>query len=433
MTGLNRPEEKTMVKVLIADDHLVTRKLLQSVLEKNGYEVIAVGNGQQAWQVLNQESDVRLAILDWMMPEMDGVEICRKLQDEHKSSLYYVILLTAMGGTENITAALQAGANDYVTKPFEKDELLARLKVGERIIDLQKELTQAQKLESIGQLAAGIAHEINTPIQYVGDNIRFMQEAFQDFCHVLQGYAEVMDLSQEQAGRTEKGNDLKKLILEVDLDFLKEEIPSAIQHSIEGVEHISKIVRAMKEFAHPGIKEKTEIDINKAIESTITVATNNWKYVATVDTDFDLDLPLVSCHPAEFNQVVLNLIVNAVDAISDMLGQESSEKGKIAISTLQEDDEVVIRISDTGTGIPEEIREQIFNPFYTTKEVGKGSGQGLAISRSIIVDKHGGSLTFETECGEGTTFIIRLPIQKEQTDDMDESGYGSEKENIVCG
>jgi len=422
-----------MVKVLVADDHSVTRKLLHAILTKSGYEVTAVEDGQQAWQALQQESDIRLAILDWMMPKMDGVEICRKLQDEHKASLYYVILLTAKEGTDNIAAALEAGANDYVTKPFEKAELLARLKVGERIIDLQKELTQAQKLESIGQLAAGIAHEINTPIQYVGDNIRFMQEAFQDFCKVLQGYAEVFDHGQAQADGMEKSNELKQLILEVDLDFLKEEIPSAIQHSIEGVEHISKIVRAMKEFAHPGIKEKMAIDINKAIESTVTVAINKWKYVATMDTDFDLDLPLVPCHPAEFNQVVLNLIVNAVDAISDASGQEPSEKGKITISTRQEEDEVVIRISDTGTGIPEEIRENIFNPFYTTKEVGKGSGQGLAISRSIVVEKHGGSLTFETECGKGTTFIIRLPIPQEQTDAMDESDYGSEKENIVCG
>ena len=242
-----------MVKVLVADDHLVTRKLLQATLTKSGYEVIVVEDGQQAWQALKQESDVRLAILDWMMPEMDGVEICRKLQKEHKSSLYYVILLTAKEGTENITAALQAGANDYVTKPFEKAELLARLKVGERIIDLQKELTQAQKLESIGQLAAGIAHEINTPIQYVGDNIQFMQEAFQDLSNVLKEYDEVLEILPDPSERTKKLDELKQLILEVDLDYLKEEIPHAIQHAIEGVEHISKIVRAMKEFAHPGI------------------------------------------------------------------------------------------------------------------------------------------------------------------------------------
>ena len=158
-----------MSKVLVADDHIVTRKMLQSILEKNGYQVVVAEDGLRAWEILKTETGLHLAVLDWMMPGLNGIDICFKLQEERKNSLMYVLLLTAKEGTDNLIAALQAGANDYVTKPFEKEELLARLRVGERIINLQQQLTQAQKLESIGQLASGIAHEINTPIQYIGD------------------------------------------------------------------------------------------------------------------------------------------------------------------------------------------------------------------------------------------------------------------------
>ncbi len=271
-------------------------------------------------------------------------------------------------------------------------------------------LAQAQKLESIGQLAAGIAHEINTPTQYVGDNTRFLQDAFKDLQRLLDRYAEVPRALVEGIPAEELAASLESAAREADWDYLREEIPKAIEQSLEGIERVTKIVRAMKEFSHPGTEEKTAVDLNKAIESTLTVARNEWKYVAEVVTDFDPSLPLVPCLPGELNQVILNMIINAVHAIAEVVDTQAGEKGTIRVSTRQVGEEVEIRLSDNGTGIPEAIRGKIFDPFFTTKEVGKGTGQGLAISRSVIVDKHAGSIAVESETGKGTTFIIRLPI-----------------------
>ena len=194
-----------------------------------------------------------------------------------------------------------------------------------------------------------------------------------------------------------------------DTGYLLEEIPKAIEQSLEGVTRVSTLVRAMKEFSHPGTKEKIPLDLNRAIESTTTVTRNEWKYLADLETEFDPSLPMIPCHVGEFNQVILNLIINAAHAIADVIGKEGSTKGKIKIETRNCPEWAEIRIQDTGSGIPEKVRARIFDPFFTTKEIGKGTGQGLAIARSVVVDKHGGSIHFETEVGKGTTFIIRLP------------------------
>ncbi|HUT24114.1 MAG TPA: ATP-binding protein [Sumerlaeia bacterium] len=278
---------------------------------------------------------------------------------------------------------------------------------------LEAQLAQAQKLEAIGQLAAGIAHEINTPTQYVGDNTRFLQESFADLLGVLSKYDQLLSAARQGAVNEETVGQVEGAVKEADVGYLIEEIPKAIQESLEGVERVARIVRSMKEFSHPGGAEKAAVDINKAIENTLTVARNEWKYVADTVTEFDPDLPLVSCLPGDLNQVILNLIVNAAHAIADVVGDGSAGKGTIAIGTRRDGDWAEIRVRDTGPGIPESIRDKIFSPFFTTKEVGKGTGQGLAIAHSVVVDKHGGSIRFETQEGEGTTFIIRLPIGSE--------------------
>ncbi len=200
---------------------------------------------------------------------------------------------------------------------------------------------------------------------------------------------------------------------EADLDFLMEEIPPALEQALTGIERVSKIVRAMKEFSHPGSEEKNAVDINRAIENTITVARNEWKYVAEMKLDLAPDLPLVPCLVGEFNQVILNIIVNAAQAIAGVVGDNSGRKGLITVTTRNADGWAEIRVSDTGPGIPPEAQARIFDPFFTPKDVGKGTGQGLALAHSVIVDKHGGALTFETEEGKGTTFIIRIPLSKE--------------------
>ena len=276
---------------------------------------------------------------------------------------------------------------------------------------LMNQLNQSQRLKSIGQLAAGIAHEINTPTQYVGDNIRFLKESFDDLSQVLDCYGRLLAAVKEGGGRSELVCEIDSCVADADLDYLVEEIPLAIEHTLEGVARISKIVRAMKEFSHPGREEKVPTDINKAIESTITVARNEWKYVAQMQTDFDPAIPPVTCMPGEINQVVLNMIINAAHAIADARGQEEQDElGCIRISTARDRDYVKIAISDTGTGMPPEIQTRIFDPFFTTKEVGRGTGQGLAICYPVIVEKHGGTIDVESELGKGTTFIIKLPL-----------------------
>ncbi len=279
---------------------------------------------------------------------------------------------------------------------------------------MERKLLQTQKLESIGRLTAGVAHEINTPIQYVGDNTRFLNESFADLQKVLSACTGLVEASQGGTVSAEGVRDMAAAVEDADLAYLVEEIPKAIAQSLEGVERVAAIVRAMKEFSHPGVEGKAAIDLNQAIDSTLIVARNEWKYVADMETDFDSSLPLVHCHPGEFNQVILNLVVNAAQAIGDVVGQGETKKGRILVRTRRLGECVEIRIGDTGSGIPEEIRSKIFDPFFTTKEVGKGTGQGLAIAHAVVVETHGGAMTVETEMGKGTTFIITLPLNPKE-------------------
>jgi PAS domain S-box-containing protein len=270
---------------------------------------------------------------------------------------------------------------------------------------LHRQLLQAQKLEAIGQLAAGIAHEINTPMQYVQNNVTFIGRAFRDLSLLLNDYLQlqnVPELSLTEEARHHLEN--------INLDFLMEEIPESIEEAQDGINRVVRIISAMKDFSHPGTGKKVATDLNRALDSTITVARNEWKYVAEMVTDFDPDLPMVSCLPDQLNQVMLNLIINSAHAIEETGASAPDNAGRITISTRQDNNWIEIRVSDTGPGIPDEIRNQIFDPFFTTKMVGKGTGQGLAIAHDVVVNKHGGIIDFITEPGKGTTFIIRLPL-----------------------
>jgi len=277
---------------------------------------------------------------------------------------------------------------------------------------LENELAQAQKLESVGRLAAGVAHEINTPVQFVSDSVSFVREAMDDLSQIVDRYRELRTATENSDGQGANVAAAAKAAEEaeddVDLDYILENAPVALDRARDGLGRVAAIVRSMKEFAHPDRKEMAQVDINQAISSTLVIASNEYKYVAEIETAFG-ELPLVNCYAGEINQVVLNLIVNAAHAIGDVV-TGTNGKGRIKVSTRVLDDQVEIAIADTGKGIPVEVRARIFDPFFTTKEVGKGTGQGLAIARSVIVDKHGGTLHFETEVGQGTTFFIRLPI-----------------------
>ncbi len=268
---------------------------------------------------------------------------------------------------------------------------------------IEVQLRQAQKLESVGQLASGIAHEINTPIQFINDNTSFLKDAFTALHKILGKYSELTSKPQHEDGLV---SEIKALEQETDINYLMQEIPQAIDQSTEGLQRISKIVRAMKEFSHPGGNDKEPADINSAIETTIDVSRNEWKYAAEMVTEFDANLNFVPVYQDEFNQVILNLIVNAAHAIEDA----HRKHGVINISTSQDVNNAIIRIQDNGAGIPDSIIQRIFDPFFTTKDVGRGSGQGLAIAYSVIVDKHGGMIDVDSTEGTGSVFTIRLPL-----------------------
>ena len=295
-----------------------------------------------------------------------------------------------------------------------EQEVSERKQALEDLKKTQVQLLHSEKLAGIGQLAAGIAHEINTPIQYIGDNIRFFQESFQDFnTHVK--YSDQLLHNSEGLQLTtfiEKMNESKE---KMDLDYLREEVPLALEQTLKGVDRVAVIVKSMKNFSHPGEKDKTYENINEAIENTLTVSSNEWKYVAEIDINLDPDLPQVPCFPGELNQVFLNMVINAAQAIGDSVNLEENTKGLIRIQTRKVENDVEISISDSGSGIPKEVQDKIFDPFFTTKVVGKGTGQGLAISWSVIVDKHGGKIWFDTN-KTGTTFFISLPISEMTTE-----------------
>ena len=367
------------------------------------------------------EANKRMRSWFTMLREQSGLRsfqaFARGLQVDYLEPAVAGVLETGQGRRLNAQLELEQGIRmfqitiDMIPSDAAGNKLIIVMFEDQtEALTLERELRQAQKLEAIGQLAAGIAHEINTPVQYIGDNIRFLADSFADLLALLQGYEEFYRQVRDTGAAHGLREDLEKLYAAADVDYLREEIPLTVQQSLDGVGRVTKIVRAMKEFSHPGSAEKVQVDINNALQSTITVSRNEWKYGADLQADFAEDLPHVSCLPAELNQVFLNLIVNAAHAIESRVKAGDYEKGLIRVSTRVEGKQAVIEVSDNGSGIPEKIRHRIYDPFFTTKAVGKGTGQGLAIARDIVVEKHHGQITCETEEGKGTTFTIRLPL-----------------------
>ena len=360
-----------------------------------------------------------LAFVDLTMPPgWNGIETCLRLWEEDPN--LQIVLCSTYADFSWSDLAREVPPTDgllLLRKPFDTMEVVQLAHALTRKWTLyresqleherlQLELSLAQKLESVGRLAAGVAHEINTPVQFVSDSVNFLRDAAKDLATVIALYREVC---RANFGATsEAATSVAAAEEEVDLDYLLENVPRALDRSIDGLGRIATIVRSMKEFAHPDQTEMNAVDLNRAIETTLTIARSEYKYVADVETDF-AELPPVTCTIGEINQVVLNLIVNASHAIGDVV--KDGNKGLIKIVTRVEGERVVIAISDTGGGIPEAIRSKIFEPFFTTKEVGRGTGQGLAIARSVVHKKHGGELSFESKIGSGTTFFIRLPIE----------------------
>ncbi|MBU1454938.1 MAG: PAS domain-containing protein [Proteobacteria bacterium] len=275
---------------------------------------------------------------------------------------------------------------------------------------MQVKLLHTSKLESVGQLSAGIAHEINTPIQFIGTNIDFIRDSFKDISHIVSQVKRLLDLPDPEGISQQQLESLATALEKADWDYLCQEIPIALEQTSEGIIRVSSIVQAMKEFSHPGSKEKVLADLNSILKNTLTISHNEWKYVADLKTDLDDNLPKVPCMIAELGQVFLNILMNAGHAIAEKQKESlDNSKGLITVSTRQADGFAEIRFDDTGSGIPADVIPKIFDPFFTTKEVGQGSGQGLAISYDVI-SKHGGTITADSTPGSGTSFILRLPL-----------------------
>ena len=298
-------------------------------------------------------------------------------------------------GFDNVTGMPRTVVTSKVPLRDENGMVIGIIGVGFDITErkfAELRLAQSEQLESIGRLAAGVAHEINTPIQYLNDSVYFIREAMQD---LLADNARLASMLPSPPEANE------------DIEDLKKELPPALDRVVDGLGRIAEIVRSMKEFSHVDQREMSRVDLNRAINSTLIIARSEYKYVAEVKTDFQ-EMPPVTCHGGQINQVVLNLVVNAAHAIADKV-KGTPEMGLITVKTCIEGGFAVVSVSDTGGGVPEAIRKRIFEPFFTTKEVGKGTGQGLSIAHNVI-KAHGGKLDFVTELGKGTTFNVRLPL-----------------------
>jgi PAS domain S-box-containing protein len=276
----------------------------------------------------------------------------------------------------------------------------------------QAEMLQTRKLESIGQLAAGIAHEMNTPLQFISDNLTFARDAFESYRKVLDVHENALQSAASGPLDAALATEVAAVYAQEDIAYLSEELPKALSGALEGAQRVARIVSAMKDFSHPQRGTMSSCDLNHEIETITVISTNVWRYAADLEKDLDPELPSLVCNVGEISQVVLNLVVNAAHAIEDANAACPDRKGIIRISTSQVDGLVEVRVADTGGGIPEGIRDRIFDPFFTTKAVGRGTGQGLAIARTTVVEKHGGTLSFETELGHGSTFIMRVPLHR---------------------
>lgn len=322
--------------------------------------------------------------------------------------------LDYLSGAERWTSRLKDGRNILHSRRqlaaggwvFIETDITAVMEAQERARVLERELMQSQKMEALGTLAGGIAHEINTPIQYIGDNLRFLEDAAGDLMKVVDSHRSLAAAAREQAVLAEWVDACQTAYDDCDVEFLREEALQAARQSIEGVRQVSNIVLAMKEFSHPANKDMGPVNLNRVLERSAVVCKSEWKHVAEVVFDLDENLPEIVGLEGALNQVALNVIVNAAHAVSE----KESGMGRITIRTRSAHDMVRLDISDTGTGIPAHIRDRIFEPFFTTKDVGRGTGQGLALAHDIIVNKHHGRIQVQSVEGEGTTFIITLPI-----------------------
>ncbi|MFQ5570608.1 MAG: ATP-binding protein [Rhodothermales bacterium] len=427
------------MRVLIADDDPVVRKILTRVTESHGHTVTACESGEAAWEQYLRDP-FPLLVLDWMMDGMSGLDLCRKIRSLPHGDRSVIIAFTGRSRPEDLLAVLEAGFDDYLTKPIDKSLFLIRLTIAERrvaeiakrkeaeekLISTNEELQTAyqklkeshlqlvhsEKMASLGQLAAGMAHEINNPISFIMSNIGILTEYVDVFKQLLEAYAalDTATRTQDVAGQLALRQKIQSTEENGELTYILEDIDTLLSDSFRGTERIRDIVLSLKNFVRLDEDEMQVADINEGIETTLRMVWNELKYKCEILKKLN-PVPRILCFPGQLNQVFMNLLINAAQAIPD--------QGQITIETEVIETEVVIRISDTGVGIPPENLSKLFNPFFTTKPVNQGTGLGLSISYGII-EKHNGRIEVESEVGQGTTFTIYLPIVEEAPDTLQE-------------
>jgi signal transduction histidine kinase len=422
--------------ILLVDDNPNNLKVLSQAIQGCGWKILMATDGESAIEQA-EYSDPNLILLDVMMPDIDGFEICRRLKANFLTKNIPVIFMTALCDATDKVKGLEIGAVDYITKPFQKEELIARLKlhlnishlthtleqrVEERTIELtqslqklqntQLQLIQSEKMSTLGQLVAGIGHEINNPIGFISGSCSHIEEYMNDLLRLV-------NLQQQKLPHPDP--EIEELIEEIDLEYLAKDLPKIMESMHQGIDRLKDISLSLRTFARSDILSLVEFQIHEGIDSTLMLLKHRLKDQGDRPTIEVIKkygvLPLITCYPGQLNQVFMNLIANAIDALDESNTDRSFEEiksnpNRITITTSLKELNVEVKIADNGIGMSESVKQKIFDHLFTTKSVGKGTGLGLAIARQIIVEKHGGSIECNSSTEQGTEFVFLIPVRQ---------------------
>ncbi|MCA9064503.1 MAG: hybrid sensor histidine kinase/response regulator [Planctomycetaceae bacterium] len=401
------------MKVLVAEDSLTMRVRLAAQLRKWNYDVVEAVDGAQAWELF-QQSPFSLVLTDWVMPNADGLELIRRIRDAGRSEYVYIVLLTAKSDKEDLIHAMEAGADDFLPKSSDSRELRVRLMAGERIIQLehrlmeqhrqlqeaQLQLIQTEKMASVGQLAAGMAHEVNNPIAFVANNLAVLQRDLKSVMALLDTYRSTLPVLQQAV--PEQAAEIEQQQQDCDLDWLSENLTHLFESSSAGLRRVRSIVLRLREFAHLDEGDVDEMDVVSAMEATLEVLGRELaEKQLTCQRQWDSH-PVIVCQPARIKQAMFSIVMNAIQA--------SREGGQLEVSVAENPLGVVWTVTDHGDGMDEVTQRRIFEPFFTTRPVGGGQGLGLSVAYSTIQD-HQGRIEFDSVSGKGTVFRVQLPYR----------------------